>query len=190
MYNNESYEEYIRSILGYPNYNNSHFEETQYYPDNYPDYELNSELEDCYPEIYRVVYPMVTKACNMNVKPINSALIDELTEEIYSSIGTENEVKININLTNQTSASSNNRNTPSTNNNIKKEEKRGEDRQIRNNSLKDLIRILLIRELLGNRPNRPNRPNHPPFGRPPFDRPQFPGINGGNRPPIMPRDLY
>ncbi len=190
MYNDESYEEYIRSILGYPNYNSNHFEETQYYPSNYPNYEENTGLEECYPEIYKTVYPMVTKACNTNVKPINPELIDELTEEIYSSIETENEVKININLTNQTS-SSNNRNSPSSNNiNTKKEntsEKRGEDRQLRNNSLKDLIKILLIRELLGNRPNRPNRP---PFGRLPFDRPQFPGIDGGPRPPIMPRDLY
>ena len=183
MYDNESYEEYIRSILGYPNYNNRHFEETQYYSNNYPKYEQNEELEECYPEIYKIVYPMITTT---NDKPINPNLIDELTEEIYQSIETENELKININLTNQTSSSSNNRNITTTN--PRKEvtpEKRGENRQFKNNSLKDLIRILLIRELLGNRPNRPNRPT--------FNRPPFPGGAGNFRPPmqpIMPRDLY
>ena len=178
MYDNESYEEYIRSILGYPNYNNSHFEETQYYPNNYSNYEQNTELEGCYPEIYKIVYPMISKACMTNTKPVNSELIDELTEEIYRSVETENEVKININLTNQTTSSVGNRSSSITN--TKKEpmsEKRGDDRGPRNNSLKDLIRILLIRELLGNRPNKPN------------NRPPFPG-GPGFRPPIMPRDIY
>ena len=41
-----------------------------------------------------------------------------------------------------------------------------EDRQIRNRTLRDLIRILIIRELLrrpGNRPPRPRPPMRPPF---------------------------
>ncbi len=195
MYNNETYEEYIRSILGYPNYNNNHFEEAQYYPINYlndySNYEQNTELEGCYPEIYKIVYPMISKACMTNTKPVNSKLVDELTEEIYRSIETENEVKININLNNQTSSSVNNRSTPTSN--IKKEstsEKRGDDRGPKNNSLRDLIRILLIRELLGNRPNRPN--NRPPFPGGSGFRPPFPPNQPDNqqRPPIMPRTLY
>lgn len=64
-----------------------------------------------------------------------------------------------------------------------------ETRRITNNNLRDLIKILIIRELL-NRPNiRPPRPPRPPHHRPPF--PDFPGGPGGGgpRPPIMPRDL-
>ena len=119
MYNNESYEEYIRSILGYPNYNNSHFEN-----DNY------NSLEEYYPEIYKTVYPMVTKSCLNNTRPITEEVINELTEEIYKS------VEPNTNLPNQTNQTRNSN---------------------ANNGLKDLIKILLIRELLGNRPNRPGR---------------------------------
>ena len=76
---------------------------------------------------------------------------------------------------------------------ISKEEvsKVKEDRQARhiNRGLRDLIRILLIRELLG-RPifpggNRPPMPPRPP--RPPF--PGGPGNRPGMRPPISPRSF-
>lgn len=57
----------------------------------------------------------------------------------------------------------------------------GEDRQVgaRNNFLRDLIRILILKEIIGggNRP-RPPMPPHPP-------RPPFPGGSGG-RPPFPP----
>ena len=61
-------------------------------------------------------------------------------------------------------------------------ENRVENRQRRNTGLQNLIRILLIRELL-------RRPNGPPVRPPmPGPRPPFPGgPNPGPRPPIMPR---
>lgn len=191
---NESYEEYIRSILGYPNYNsNSSCCENNYNPNmvSQRNDETNRELEACYPEIYKVVYPMVNKACTNNTKPITSELIDELTNEIYAAIENDTEINININLTNEIQ-SSGNRNTSSR---VKTEtakeipQNRGEDRQFRNRGLQDLIRILLIRELLG-RPGRfpGNRPPFPP-NRPPM-RPPFPGGPGGGRPPMMPRSDY
>ena len=62
-----------------------------------------------------------------------------------------------------------------------------EDRQIRrrNNTLRDLIKILILNQLLGGRrPQRPPRPFPPP-------RPPFPGGPRPNpRPSIMPRDTY
>lgn len=187
MYN-ETYEDYIRSILGYPNFGNNTYRENSYQtmPVNYGNNQLNEELEACYPEIYKVVYPMVNKACMNNTKPVTSMLIEELTNEIYLSIENDNEINVTINLNNEVGGSGVNRTTPTTN--VAKAEKmkenRGEDRQFRNRGLQDLIRILLIRELLG-RPGRPgNRPPMPPH-RPPM-RPPFPG--GGPRPPIMPRD--
>ena len=184
MYNNESYEEYIRNILGYPNYNNNHFENGNYYQNDYRNQEEESELEACYPEIYRIVYPMITKACLNNTRPISSELIDELTDEIYNSVEPENEIRVNINLNNTTTSTTsvNNRNTPTTAN-AKTNDKKVEDRQFRNNNLKDLIRILLIRELLGNRPNRPN--NRPPF-RPPFPGNPGPGPRTQIIPPLNP----
>lgn len=191
---NESYEEYIRSILGYPNYNNnSSCYENDYNPNmaDERNNETNRQLEACYPEIYKVVYPMVNKACTNNTRPITSELIDELTNEIYTAVENDTEINININLTNEIQ-STGNRNTS---NRMKTEttkeisQNRGEDRQFRNRGLQDLIRILLIRELLG-RPGRfpGNRPPFPP-NRPPM-RPPFPGGPGGGRPPIMPRNNY
>ena len=51
MYNNEPYEEYIRSILGYPNYSNNYFENNNYFANNYPNLQNNSEIESFYPQI-------------------------------------------------------------------------------------------------------------------------------------------
>ena len=195
MYN-ESYEEYIRSILGYPNYNSSNSSccENDYNPNMVSprNNETNRQLEACYPEIYKIVYPMVDKACSSNTKPITSELIDELTEEIYAAVENYTEININFNLTNEIQ-STGNRNASSshvkTENAKEVPQNRGEDRQFRNRGLQDLIRILLIRELLG-RPGRfpGNRPPFPP-NRPPMMRPPFPGGPGG-RPPIMPRGNY
>lgn len=192
MYN-ESYEEYIRSILGYPNYNSNSCYENQYNSNmaNRRNSEMDAQLEECYPEIYRVVYPMVNKACTTNTRPITPELIDELTDEIYSAVETDNNINISINLTNevQTTGNRNTANRVNTENAKEVPQNRGEDRQFRNRGLQDLIRILLIRELLG-RPGRfpGNRPPFPP-NRPPMMRPPFPGGPGG-RPPIMPRGNY
>ena len=181
MYSNESYEDYIRSILGYPNYSNNMMENNeQYYSGNYRNEQEIEELENCYPEIYKVVYPRVTEACSMNTKPISSNLIDELTNEIYTALESDNTINININLGNeiqssQTVENRNNRN-PNNRREVQKQENRGEDRQFRNRGLQDLIRILLIRELLGRPGNRP--PVRPPRPKPPMGRPPFPGGPG------------
>lgn len=184
----ESYEDYIRSILGYPNDRNNHYE-NNFNQEMDTEQTNNEELEECYPEIYKVVYPMVRKACSINTKPCDKALIDQLTNEIYESIETDHPINVNIHLTNQISTSNMNRTSSvSTNRTEPSRESRRENRQIRNKGLEDLIRILLIRELLG-RPGRfPN--NRPPFppSRPPMRTP-FPGGPGG-RPPMMPRDGY
>ena len=63
---------------------------------------------------------MVNKACVTNTKPITAELVDELTDEIYKSIEPENEIRVNINLTNQ--VNSNNRNNQTSN--TKKEVRR------------------------------------------------------------------
>ncbi len=191
MYN-ETYEEYIRSILGYPNYGATY--QQQPMAMNYERNDQNAEIESCYPEIYKVVYPMVCKACSSNNRPVTPDLIDELTNEIYLSIENDNEINVTINLTNEVGGNVENRTTNgktvTKSSAVSKEaskENRGEDRQFRNRGLQDIIRILLIRELLG-RPGRPGtRPPFPP-PRPPM-RPPFPPGGPGPRPPIMPRDL-
>ena len=111
MYN-QSYEEYIRSILGYPNYsyNNdsmSYIQSQGYNQDNnfknsYNNTVNNNDLEQYYPEIYKIVYPMVSQICSNNTREITREVIDEMTDEIYSAIeGTsDNEINLSINLQN------------------------------------------------------------------------------------------
>lgn len=206
--NEQSYEEYIRSILGYPNTmskcNNNVYDNNSHAM-SYRQNTDNSMLEDCYPEIYKIVYPMITKSCANVTRPITRETIENMTDEIYSAVEVENEIGINITLKNNVQTTSQNRNVSHPSQNVKKDifqesstankqqENRGKDRQFRNRNLRDLIQILIIRELLG-RPGFPiGRPPFPPH-RPPM-RPPFPG-GPGPRPPFMPRsesyyeDLY
>ncbi len=145
MYN-ETYDNYIRSILGYP--------PKEHYGQDYRSQEIynninisnnNIELEKSYPEIYNVVYPMVSNKCN-NVRNINITNddIEKMTDEIYYEIEGKD---------------------AQTNNVAKVENRKTENRQI-NFGVRDLIKILLIRELL----NRPRPPYRPGPGRPPFNR--------------------
>lgn len=201
MYQDESIDDYIRSVLGYPSTN------TMFMGNNQMDFStmnqqssINEDLERCYPEIYRIVYPMITNRCARITGPITSELIDSMTDEIYSAVEVTNEVQVNINLQNTTTTTRPENRTTTSKDLSQKDpirEDRSENRQVRRNStLQDLIRILLIRELLS-RPGGGHRPRPPfpgrPGPRPPFlggpGRPPFPGgPGGGGRPPMMPRD--
>lgn len=200
MYN-ETYDDYIRSILGYPARNQ--FEQyNQEMPEyqNYQEYRNptfntninisgnNVELENSYPEIYKIVYPMVTKKCeNVRSETFSKSDIENMTDEIYYALEEKQEKRININLTNNMS-STKAQNSSAVSTSAKVENKRpdvkisqkaienSEKRQI-NNGLRDLIQILLIRELL-------NR-QRPPF-RPPMPNPPGPGPRPPMRPPFRP----
>jgi len=166
--NDSIYEEYMRSILGYQPMNS--------YDIKYNNWDIQNmaamntvqiqELEKCYPEIYRIVYPMIQRACNQNTRPLTKELVDNMTDEIYFAIEDKEMLE--------------NRNN----------EEASEDRQIRRNTnLNDLIRILILRELLGRpgfpggrppRPRPPRPPMRPPMGPPPRPQPR-PGIGPFNR---------
>ena len=200
MYN-ETYDDYIRSILGYParnqfeQYNQEMPEYQSYQEYRNPTFNTNInisgnnvELENSYPEIYKIVYPMVTKKCeNVRSETFSKSDIENMTDEIYYALEEKQEKRININLTNNMSSTkAQNSSTVSTS--AKVENKRpdvkisqkaienSEKRQI-NNGLRDLIQILLIRELL-------NR-QRPPF-RPPMPNPPGPGPRPPMRPPFRP----
>ena len=260
MYN-QTYEEYIRSILGYTDnygdnnqcnysynsqpYNQFGFEHvnagmSNNYSDYVSQYNVSGELEDCYPEIYKIIYPMVKKVCKNTIGTVNSEMLENMTDEIFSAIeedseGIETNVRIqinsnttgtnygtnsvemnrkvgnleNLNLQNVSeenkvrevrSDNSRERNlkntgcrnqrtdTKITAKRIEDVSEKRETRQ-RNFAIRDLIKILILRELLGN-PHRPHRPNRPPMRppmrppRPGFDRPPF---QGNPRPPMEPR---
>ncbi len=200
MYN-ETYDDYIRSILGYPTRNQ--LEQYNHEPQEYQGYQEyrnptfntninisgnNVELENSYPEIYKIVYPMVTKKCdNMRGETITRDDIENMTDEIYYALEAKKETRVNINLTNDVNnVRTTNISTSNNNSSIKRTESRKPDLKISetvrennekrqfNSGLRDLIQILLIRELLNRRrpPFRP--PMRPPFrpgpGRPPFNR--------------------
>lgn len=179
MYN-ETYDEYIRSILGYPSNTNSY--------NNYQDYNYETasdmELEKCYPEIYKIIYPMITKKCNNVRNSITNEEIEDMTDEIYYAIEANNEIQLNINLTNNVKTNNMQR-TSEKKPEVNIKESTGEKRETRqiNRNLRDLIKILIIRELL----NRPGNIGRPPRPRPPMPGPRPPvrppfGTGGGIRP--------
>lgn len=183
MYNNV-YQEYINNMLGQSYRNTINFAENTY--NNFEQMEyfqndnINQELEKFYPDLYRIIYPMVKTACMRNTKPLNKECIDEMVNEIYSNFVSEDEMTVlNINLTNDIRSKSTTdvKSSSKTSLNSKSDSKgasetRNANRRPNNFVLNDLIRILLIRELLG-RPGNvfPRPPARPPFpgpGRPPF----------------------
>ena len=188
MYDNQ-YEEYIRSVLGYPS--TANMNQNQMYQNEYPNpsqISMRNDLEEFYPEIYKIIYPMVQKACDGNMGANSREEIEQITDEIYSAIEDNNQINLNINLGNTistTNLNTQNRNElhkegvqkkSSEKQEVENRNTEGESRiSPRNNNLRDLIKILLIRELLRRRHNHfPPRPPHNP--RPPM------------RPPIMPRN--
>lgn len=173
MYN-ETYDDYIRSILGYPVRNQfDQFNQGQQEYQGYQEYRNptfntninisgnNVELENSYPEIYKIVYPMITKKCeNVRESNITKDDIENMTDEIYYALESKKETQVNI------------KKRPE----VKVSETTGEKRQL-NGGLRDLIQILLIRELLNRR--------RPPF-RPPMPNPPGPGPRPPMRPPFGP----
>lgn len=209
----QNYEDYMRQVLGYP-INDPNIYETYDYRNDQASQDTYSEY---YPDIYRLVYPMVCKVCETNTQPITKELIEKMTDEVYMAIeDTSTTVNIRVNAPkaeeNRTMNSNANRNnseeirtskvrTDRTSKNVNgsaenrevktvssqpiesRESTRADETRLSNSTLRDLIKILILNQIFGNRP-RPPRPPRPPFpggpGMPP-PRPPFPG----GRPPMM-----
>lgn len=184
------YEDYMQNLVGftggfYPNtYEEQNFRTYgNYYQSNFQnrneEFGLNVyELEDSYPEIYNIVYPMVKKVCRVNTMPVTQKSIDDMVEEVLTNIESNQAIQLNINLNNETLVQ--NRDEQQPNKNEEVIENRSCSNCRRNSLLGDLIKILLLREL-GDRPaNRPGHGPRPPFRPyPPYNRPQRPGAPWG-----------
>ena len=135
MYNN-SYEEYMRTVLGYtPNNMNDIYRNDYYYNEPTVASFRNSDLENMYPSIYKTVYPLVCDQCaNIVDTNITAKQLDELTDTIIASINIELKIE------------------------TKSSQTREDRAQRQNDFLRDLIKILIIRQLL----SRPQRPNFRP----------------------------
>jgi hypothetical protein len=119
------------------------------------------ELIQMYPEIYRIIYPMVQKICNQNMnRRITKEDLERMVNEVYQNVE-PNETQMPTNTTIR----------PQMRNVNSKELDAKNETRVRNFLMEDLIRILLLRELIGprRRPHFPHRPGGPFMpGRPPF----------------------
>lgn len=149
MYNN--YEEYMQSVLGLNTPNNTYMQNmnNNYYPETIMQETNLPEVNKLYPEIYGIVYPMVQKACSKrSISMINEIDVNEMVEEIYRAIEPEE----------------NDREVREAKNGDVRNPRIKETRRPNNNYLlRDLIKILVIRELLGGR--RPGGTPRPPISR-------------------------
>lgn len=182
----QNYEDYMRSVLGYPvepTYDNYIIQNRDYNVN----YQSNSELESMYPEIYKKINPVVCEVCERIKTPVTNEMLENMVEEVYQKIEINNEIYLKINIDNnitqkdiqqnRTTNSKGNQVTNVTNNNeqMTRQINEVENRQRRPNNplLRDLIRILILNRIFGGGfPHRPHRPR-PPFpghGRPPFPR--------------------
>ena len=184
MYSNP-YEEYMRNSLGcnwMPNMNmnmnqansmNEMYETEGEFTCN------QASVEDMYPEIYRIIYPMICKACMAVNENVTEDLVSRITNEVYINVEHMEVAQENRSATTNLSTQANKslKNDSLNNRTTSVSNVRQETRQ-RNPLLRDLIRILVLRELIGN--PRPPRLQRPPF-RPPFGG----GFGPGPRPPYM-----
>ena len=207
---------YYNQIDSCDQYNHELNYEFPYYNcrQNYFSRNLVVDIENMYPEIYKIIYPMIQKACMQNSKPLTEDVIEDMTDDIYNNIEANSIINLNIDIVNnrndkdsissntsQITHSNESRNSSksvhsneisNTTSSVKNADKSIQNREYRqaNNPIRDLIKILLIRELLGDRPSaRPPMPFPPgpkPFPpRPP--RPPMPSRPGNQPLPPRPR---
>lgn len=150
MYNS-SYEDYMKNVLGYSvrPQNAYQFQDNMYEMPIENDYQ-NMSLEGLYPEIYRMIYPMVQKVCMRANGVVNEEIIVSMTDEVYNAM-VEQETRKSNNSEVKLNSSQNYR--------------RMEETRQNNFMLRDLIRILIINELLRRRRRPHMRPDL--FGRMP-----------------------
>ena len=90
---NELYDEYIRSVLGYSPVNNMDMDINKMQNSI-----SNTELEKYYPEIYKIVYPMIKTKCNNCRGTVSRDEIENMVDEIYFAIEQDDTVNVNINV--------------------------------------------------------------------------------------------
>lgn len=186
MYNNE-YEDYMRSILGYPiqdemnTYNNVYGNNNSFFPYRSGiTYTNENNYENLYPEIYKILKPMVRKVCdNSRYGNISNDTLEIMASEIYNNIESDIDV-INVNINTKEAEPSENFSRKD----IKISQDKTKDEKSRtccgNPTLKDLIKIMIIQQLIENSGNRPPIRPRPPFLTPPHRELENPAIYNSN----------
>ncbi|MGN1327066.1 MAG: hypothetical protein ACI4VQ_03140 [Clostridia bacterium] len=151
----QNYDDYMRNVLGFSNMNCPNM----YMNSQMPFQSMNSNmnmnqfcdsLERMYPDTYRVIYPMVVSACNGVTMPVTEDMLDAMTDDIYDRAEMDDRINVDINITID--------NRQDSNADESRQEMGMRRPRRRNRFLRDLIRILLLRELIGRRPRFPRRP--------------------------------
>lgn len=162
MYN-QTYDEYMRSVLGYSNLDGYRMNAMN----NMNNMGMNNmgtmntmgmntmsmntqdmscdDIEQLYPEVYRVVYPMVCSSCDriqFPNAPVTDEMVTRMTDDIYDRVETDGRINIEVNVTTEVRENSN-----SSDSSVETRQRR----RPRNRFLRDLIRILLLRELFRRR---------------------------------------
>lgn len=110
----QNYEDYMRSVLGYPASSPNIYENYDYrtsfnmnnmagYSPTYQDVNQNmisnlseDDIRSLYPDIYHLITPMVDKVCKANREPITRELIEKMTDEIYMAMEEQPDIVVNI----------------------------------------------------------------------------------------------
>lgn len=172
----KNYEDYMRRVLGYP------VESKDTYEINYPenvqninivDQEIN-QLQEYYPEIYRIINPVVYEICDKRSLELTKEALDIMVNEVYSRIENDKEIMSKLNIENRSIDNVNHRIDNRVNNlNIRKNiEDENRNKRLYNQLLKDIIKIMIINKLIENKKHQ-----RPQNIRPPI-RPQFPTEGG------------
>lgn len=123
----QNYEDYMKNILSYNVENKDTYTykinsyEDRY--DNIKTYQDTKELEEYYPQIYKIINPVVLEICNKYTKPISKDVFENIVEEIYKKI----ELNVEIRKVSETEI---------------------RQRRPNNSLLRDLIRILILNQIL------------------------------------------
>lgn len=195
MYNmNNDYNRFIpRQVNSMPYYN------------EYQENTKSIEVSNMYPEIYKKIEPILESTlAKVDITNLNKDMLDKITFEIYDKVEKEvsnNDVSMNTSVSatkaisqSSTLGTTRKSSMPTTssinsksitnkpiNTNSKETKEVVTQARRRNNLLSDLIRILILNRIIGNK--RPPFPGPRPPVRPgPNPRPPFPG-NG--RPPFF-----
>lgn len=102
MYYND-YEDYMRNVLGYSNMNDNTYGcncgyNTNYYQDRNNSASNIERMEQMYPEVYKIINPMVCRMCDSNTQPVTEYLVEQMTDDIYDNVVNRVEIQNVINL--------------------------------------------------------------------------------------------
>ena len=60
----QNYEDYMRAVLGYPVVGDTYFRNDSFYINQTPTYITETEIDTMYPEIYKLINPIVCSTCD------------------------------------------------------------------------------------------------------------------------------